>query len=53
MADQRNPGRDEPQRTSQDDEHIRGVGDQDHDDEFDDIDDLDADDADDDNRDAV
>jgi hypothetical protein len=53
MADQRKTERDEPQRTSQDDEQIRGIGDHGHDDEFDDADDLGEDDADEDNRDAI
>ncbi len=45
MPDKKDPQRDEPQRTSQDEERIRGVGDQD--DEFDETDDdLDDDDAD-------
>ncbi len=45
MKDQQSPERDRP-RTSQDEEQIRGVGDQDPDDEFDDTDDLEDDEAD-------
>jgi hypothetical protein len=39
MANQRDTERDEPQRTSQDEEQIRGVAERD--DEFEDTDDLD------------
>ncbi len=39
MANQRNMERDEPQRTSQDEERVRGVAE--NDDEFDETDDLD------------
>jgi hypothetical protein len=53
MAEHRNTGRDEPQRTTKDDDQIRGVGDQDGDDEFDDMDDLDEDEADEDNSDTI
>jgi hypothetical protein len=53
MAHQRNIERDEPQRTSENDEQVRGVGDWDRDDEFDDTDDLEEDDADEDDRDAI
>jgi hypothetical protein len=53
MADHRNTERDEPQRTSQDEEQIRGVGDWNRDDEFDDTDDLGDDELDEDDRDAV
>lgn len=42
MANQpNNTEREEPQRTSEDEERIRGVADQEQDDEFDDTDDLD------------
>jgi len=42
MANQRDMERDEPQRTSQDEERIRGVAESD--DEFEDTDDLDEED---------
>ena len=40
MADQRKTNRDDPQRTSRDDERARGIGDPDRDEAFDDEDDL-------------
>jgi hypothetical protein len=41
MPDQRKTERDDPQRTSRDDERVRGIGDPDRDDLFEDEDDLD------------
>ena len=45
MADQRKTEREEPQRTRQHEEQIRGVGERDE--EFDDLEDFDEEDADD------
>ena len=54
MADQRKIEADEPQRTGKDEEQIRGVADQDRDDEFEDTDDdLDEDEADEEDRDPI
>ena len=45
MADQRQKEWEEPKRASRDEESVRGISEEDRDEEFDDTDDLDEEDA--------